>query len=43
MTLEERVKRALGDLAVQVLSLETQLDEARAKIAELEAKVPKDD
>lgn len=37
MTMDERAKAMIGDLAVQVMSLATRLEVAHAKIAELEA------
>ena len=39
---EEYVSQYVGQLVIQCAALESQRDELLAKIAELEAKVPKD-
>lgn len=43
MNVEDRIKRLLGEQIVQLVSLGVQLEDLKKKIAELEAKLPKDE
>jgi len=42
MTIEEAIKNQLGHMALQLIALNTELENAKAKIAELEAKLEKE-
>lgn len=43
MTTEQRVKITIGEMVVQIAALQTSLEEAQAKIAEIEAKLATQD
>jgi len=40
MTLEDQVKKHIGELTVQVIGLQLQLEAAQARLAELEETAP---